>query len=194
MTTRLAGACTATVARLPRPIRRSPSPLNARTRRAGCAMARPRAMATVPPMAPQSGKFSGESPASVMSQAAEPSPPITSASPRPARIARTTARRRGAKASLFSAMGAGPLLALAEGLAADDALGDQHGARDAALEGEPRRLLDRLADARRLVDRIDERAGEAQRLAGILSHRHLPRVELAPLAPHRHDPEHPEAA
>jgi hypothetical protein len=59
-------------------------------------------MATVPPIAPQSGKLSGESPASVMSQAAEPSPPITNASPRPARIARTTARRRRVKVSLLS--------------------------------------------------------------------------------------------
>src|SRR6266851_1527317 len=192
--TRLPGACTAAVARLPSPIRRSPSPLSASTRRPGCAMARPRAMATVPPMAPHSGKFSGESPASVMSQAAEPSPPITSASPRSARIARTTARRRSGKVSLLSAIVATRPLALAEGLAADDTLRDQHRDRDAALESKTRRLLDRLADACRLIDRIDERTGEAQRLAGVLSHRYLPRVELAPLTAHRHEREQRETA
>src|SRR5258708_6898272 len=182
--TRLPGACTAAVARLPTPIRRSPSPLSAKTRRCGWAMARPRAMATVPPIAPQSGKLSGESPASVISQAAEPSPPTTSMSPRSARIDRTISRRRSGKFSLVSLMIAALLRVLAECLAADDPLRDQHGHRDAALEGEPRRLLDGLADARRLVDRIDQRAGEAQRLAAVLAHRHLPRLELAPLAAH----------
>src|SRR5258707_15768972 len=151
--TRFLGPCTATVARLPTPIKRSPSPLSASVRRCGCAMARPRAMATVPPIAPQSGKLSGESPASVMSQAAEPSPPITSMSPRSARIARTISRRRKGKFSLVSLM-----VGLPKGLAADDALADQHGDRNTAFEGEPRRLLHRLADARRLVDGIDQRA------------------------------------
>src|SRR6266851_2627247 len=182
---RLPGACTATVARLPMPIRRSPSPLSARTRRPGCAMARPRAMATVPPIAPQSGKLSGESPASVRSQAAEPSPPVTSASPRSA----TIARRRSGKFSLVSLM-----LCLPKRLAADDALRDQHGDRDAALEGEPRRLLGRLADACRLVDRVDEGSRQAQRFVAVLPHRHLPRVELAPLPAHGDDREQRKAA
>src|SRR5258708_12100806 len=114
--------------------------------------------------------------------------------PASARIAGTTSRRRSGKFSLVSLIIAALLRVLAECLAADDSLRDQHGDRDAALEGEPRRLLDRLADARRLVDRIDQRAGEAQLLAAILAHRQLPRVELAPLPAHRHQSEQREAA
>src|SRR5438132_116593 len=81
------------------------------------------------------------------------------------RIVRTMARRRSGKFSLVSLM-----VRLPEGLAADDALRNQHGGRDAALEREPRRLLDRLADARRLVDRVDQGPRQAQRLAAILPH------------------------
>src|SRR5260221_948692 len=124
-----------------------------------------------------------------MARPTEPSPPITSMSPRSARIARTISRRRKGKFSLVSLM-----VGLPKGLAADDALADQYGDGDAAFEGEPRRLLHGLADARRLVDGIDQGPRQAQRLAAVLPHRHLPRVELAPLAAHGHDREQREAA
>ena len=77
---RFFGASTAIVASEPTFISISPSPVMTSTRRFGCASASPSPIIDAPPMAPQSGKLLGWSPAAETSQFGAPRPAMTSRS------------------------------------------------------------------------------------------------------------------
>src|SRR5579883_232141 len=153
------------VARLPMPISISPSPVMTRTPRRGCASAKPSPIIAALPMAPQSGKLSGSSPAAVMSQLGAPSPPTTRRSPRSRSSDATTARRSSV---LMRSIG-GLFL---EALGADELLGEQHGDGAIAGEGEAGRTRNRLAGAPGLADTLRDDTGEREALGRRLSHRH----------------------
>ena len=167
---RFSGICVATVAREPRLISMSPSPVMTSTRFVGCAKARPRPMPTGAPIEPQSGMLSGRSPAAVMSQLDEPRPAITSRlSSAPSRSCLTSGRRCSVAPDLL-----GLILLLPEILDADQLLAQQHGDGLAAVEGRARGGVDRGLHLVGRLDRVEQYAHRLEHLRRALAHRVLP--------------------
>ncbi len=128
-------------------------------------------------MPPQSGRFSGPSPAAVMSHDGAPSPATTITSPRASSTARTNSRRSsvpGMRYSFPNALAPITRCPISVAVGASRVEGEADGG-----VGGRRHLL-------RPVGAAHHRAHRLQHRLRRLSHRHLRRVELAPVAPHRH--------